>query len=410
LRAARALAGATPLRVHYWARQEAGLPTRSIPGLIATSDVEFVVVFNPETPDRTAAIEGRGPSPLPALRESADLVQRMGAAHLLYPCNTAHYFIHRATPTDLPLRVPLVDLIGVTVEAVAAAAVRRVGLLATTGTILTGLYQDGLRAQGLEVLVPSTHARPAAEREVGPDGRMLAATYARHGARAGARLEPRAFAALAAEFVDRLGEQQGLVMETIVGVLGVKAGHTTGLAAQLIEEAARRLADRGAEAFVLGCTELPLVLTGDAIELAGRVVPLIDPTRVAAARLRALPGSHGIAGGLGPEATIDLLEKLSAPPDFTALQRDILRATVEQLGARRDQDHLKMFAVATRDPIDAARRLAQAGAEFLVLAESAAGAGAAVEAATRLPVVVARRGTRIGAEVVRRAASSAVHP
>lgn len=390
-------------------RKEGVLLTRNVPGLIARSDVEFVVVFNPETPDRTAAIEGRGPSPLPWLSESARLLQQMGASHLAYPCNTAHYFIHRATAAELPLAVPLVDMIGETVRAVTGARRRHVGLLATTGTIRTGLYQDALAAKGLDVVLPERRVPEAASHEIDANGRVLAEVYDRFGVRAGEPLAAPQLGALLDHLIALLGEQDGLVMETILGAHGVKAGFTAGVARQLAERAAGRLIERGAEAIVLGCTELPLVLTAREARFAGRAAALVDPTRLVADRLRGMAGSHGIAGGLGPEATIDILEKMDAPADFTGLQRDILRATVEQLGARRDQDHLKMFAIATRDPLDAAKRLAAAGAGFLVLSDSAASAASRVSAATGLLALAGRTGQRLGSDVVRHATSSPAH-
>ena len=194
-------------------------------------------------------------------------------------------------------------------------------------------------------------------------------------------------------------------MEAIVGALGVKAGYTTGVPAQLAAEAGRRLAERGAQALVLGCTELPLLLTGRAAVLDGRAVPLVDPTSVVAGRLLAGPAPLGVAGGLGPEATIDLLVKLGAPRDLTDLLYDVLRATVAELGARRDQDHLKLLAVAGPDAVDAAERLARTGADFLVLTRSAAGAAEAVAAATGLAVLADGEDRPVGIEVVRRAAA-----
>lgn len=387
--------------------KEVVLLTRSVPGLIAQSDVEFIVVFNPQTPDRTAAIEGRGPSPLPWLSESARLLQQMGASHLAYPCNTAHYFLHRATADELPLAVPLVDMIAETVRAAVDVGCRRVGLLATTGTIRTGLYQDALTARGLDVVLPARRAPEVSSTGIETNDRVSPEIYSRFDVRPGEPVAALQFGSLVHYLTAVLGEQDGLVMEAIVGARGVKAGYTQGVPRQLAEEAARRLVERGAEAIVLGCTELPLVLAGREIRFAGRRAVFIDPTRVVAERLRGIEGSHGIAGGLGPEATIDMLEKMDAPADFTVLQRDILRATVEQLGARRDQDHLKMLAIAGRDPVDAAKRTITAGAGFLALTESAASAASAVSAATGLPVLVAQAGRRLGPDVVRRAVSVA---
>jgi aspartate/glutamate racemase len=199
-------------------------------------------------------------------------------------------------------------------------------------------------------------------------------------------------------------------METIRGAFGVKAGFTSGVAAQLVAEAGRRLVARGAQALVLGCTEVPLVLTGRTAEIDGRTVPLVDPATVVAERLLARPGPHGIAGGLGPEATIDLLVKMGAPLDFTDLQYAILRATVAEFGARRDQDHLKLLAIAGPDPVDAARRLAAAGADFLALSRAAADAEAEVAAATGLVVVADRPDRPAALSIVRAAVAAAAIP
>jgi aspartate racemase len=340
------------------------LAVRMLPGLVGCSNVEFVVVFNPETPDRTAAIKSGSASPVPYLRESALLLQRMGASHIVYACNTAHYFIPRlfdSNGDDSPLRVPIVDLIAAAVEDIAKAGITRVGLLASTGTVMAGLYQEALRTQRIEVLLPST----------GP-----------------------------------LGEQEGLVMEAIYGANGIKAGQTAGIARQLAEEAALRLVGRGADAIILGCTELSLVMKDMRLRRDGRPIVLIDPAKAAAVRMRAIGGTHGIAGGLGSEATVAFLDAMDAPADFVELQRAIVRATRDELGATRDQQHLKMLCIASSDPVDAARRLARAGVDFLVMADSAAAATKDAEAATRLPALSAGAGPPLAKEVVLRAARS----
>lgn len=328
-----------------------------IPGLVGHSPVEFVVVFNPETPDRTAAITRGAESPLPFLCDSALLLQNMGASHVVYACNTAHYFVPeviRACSQRSVLHVPIVDLIDAAVEVAADAGLRSVGLLATTGTLEAALYQEALRKKKIEVLLPST------------------------------------------------GEQERLVMEAIYGERGIKAGTTTGIARQLVHEAARRLVDRGAEGIILGCTELPLVMKGVRPRPGRRAIMLIDPAQAVAARLKQIGGSHGIAGGLGPEATVAFLEAMDAPEDFIDLLRDIVRATREELGAERDQEHPKMLGIASPDPVGAARRVAQAGAGFLVMARSAAWAREDAAAATGMPALV-HAGQRFGRDVVQRA-------
>jgi aspartate/glutamate racemase len=183
---------------------------------------------------------------------------------------------------------------------------------------------------------------------------------------------------------------------------------TTGIARQLAHEVARLLVDRGAEAIILGCTELPLVMK-DVDLRHGRhrsAIMLIDPAQAVAARMKRMGGSHGIAGGLGPEATVAFLEAMDAPQDFIDMLRDIVRATREELGAERDKEHLEMFGIASPDPVDAARRVAQAGAGFLVMARSAAWAREDAASATGMTALVHddQRGQRIGRDVVQRAA------
>jgi aspartate racemase len=66
-------------------------------------------------------------------------------------------------------------------------------------------------------------------------------------------------------------------MEAIFGKGGVKAGFTLGRPRELVVAAARRLIEKGAEAIIAGCTEIPLVLKDEDIS-----VPLIDPMLAAA--------------------------------------------------------------------------------------------------------------------------------
>ena len=66
-------------------------------------------------------------------------------------------------------------------------------------------------------------------------------------------------------------------MEAIVGKKGIKAGHTEGEPKKIIVDIAHRLMERGAEAIIAGCTEVPLVLRKEDIS-----VPLIEPMSIMA--------------------------------------------------------------------------------------------------------------------------------
>jgi len=66
-------------------------------------------------------------------------------------------------------------------------------------------------------------------------------------------------------------------MEAIFGKQGVKAGFTSGRPKEIIQSVAQTLIRRGAEAVIAGCTEVPLVLKEEDIE-----VPFIEPLQILA--------------------------------------------------------------------------------------------------------------------------------
>ncbi|HEY8415928.1 MAG TPA: amino acid racemase, partial [Thermaerobacter sp.] len=127
----------------------------------------------------------------------------------------------------------------------------RVGLLATELTVESGLYHRALAEVGIEVIVP----------------------------------EP---------------DVQDLVTRSIFGPEGIKAGCYAPSRSRLLA-AGHHLVERGAQALIAGCTELPIVLRpGDF------PVPLIDPAEILArAALREVLGVDTAGGGGGgwPEGT-----------------------------------------------------------------------------------------------------------
>jgi len=171
--------------------------------------IHLIVDSNPKTPDRTQFILGQGPSPVTAICEGLRRVARAGADLIVIPCNTAHVFIEElraATP------VPIVDLV-----ATCAEEARRlfepgskIGVLATTGTVTSGLYDKALSNQRLVALKPEQNGQEA-------------------------------------------------LMEAIYGPRGIKAGYLEPNALQ-VRQLGRRLIERGCRAVVAGCTEVALVL------------------------------------------------------------------------------------------------------------------------------------------------------
>lgn len=127
----------------------------------ATDDsdhVHLLVDSNPDVPSRIAALIDRtGESPEPELVRMAQRLRVAGAEALAIACNTAHAYAQAiATAVD----IPLLDMIGLTAERIAAMALRhrRVGLLASTAVVDLGLYRRALSDRGIAVAVPARQA------------------------------------------------------------------------------------------------------------------------------------------------------------------------------------------------------------------------------------------------------------
>lgn len=201
--------------------------------------LRMLVEHNPRIPDRTAHLLGRGADPTPTLSAACKRLEAGGAALIAMPCNTAHAYLPDVRPG---LAIPVVDMLAETVAHIEAAhpGCSRVGLLATSGTIATGIYREAAREAPFELLTPE----PAWQ------ARVMAAIY---------------------------GEQ------------GVKAGHTSGPCVDDLHAAIVHLAARGATVMILGCTELPMLLGQQhGYDAAGIAVDLVDPTLVMARRCIAL--------------------------------------------------------------------------------------------------------------------------
>jgi aspartate racemase len=197
----------------------------------AERDQEHIRIFidnNPHIPDRTAALRGKGNDPIPAMLESARGLEKAGADFIIVPCNTAHYFVKQI---EKKLDIPVLSMIEATVNYVRTQypEVKTVGLLASTGTVLSGVYKNEFDACGITMLAPDAD------------------------------------------------EQENLVMESIYGKQGIKAGFTDGLPHESLKKAGEILHKRGAEILLMACTEIPLALrNGDA------EIPLLDPTSILA--------------------------------------------------------------------------------------------------------------------------------
>ena len=189
----------------------------------AACDADHIRVFidsNPAIPDRTAAILSGGTDPVPEMTRALRTLEKCGADCVIMPCNTAHYFLPRLQAlTD----IPFISMLEATAKACAAAYPgRTAAILGTKGTLQTRLYHNALAAQNVQALTPN-------------------------------------------------GQEQDELMRLIYDV--VTAGRPLAPEAEAWTRLLDGLRARGADYFILGCTELPLL--ADTLPHPG---PFIDPT------------------------------------------------------------------------------------------------------------------------------------
>ncbi|MGI6698097.1 MAG: aspartate/glutamate racemase family protein [Clostridia bacterium] len=115
--------------------------------------IHVIIDNNPQIPDRTAFLLGKGESPLKSLVNSAVKLQLMGADLLAMPCNTAHYFYDEIVKfVDIPF-INMIDEVAAGIRA-KNLGVNRVGLLATKGVYSMGIYSRYLQKYGIEAVIP----------------------------------------------------------------------------------------------------------------------------------------------------------------------------------------------------------------------------------------------------------------
>ncbi|KAF1051241.1 MAG: Aspartate racemase [Burkholderia gladioli] len=109
--------------------------------------LKVIVEQNPQIPDRTAHLIGDGPDPTVSLYATCKRLEQGGANLVAIPCNTAHAFVERIQPR---LSIPIVNMLSVTAPFLRERfpSLREAGVLATSGTLASGVYGDALAAAG----------------------------------------------------------------------------------------------------------------------------------------------------------------------------------------------------------------------------------------------------------------------
>ena len=125
----------------------------------ATCDQEhlpMIVRHLPNIPDRTAYILGDSDkSPAPYIKEAALKLQEEKVAQIAVPCVTSHFF-HDEIQKDVS--VPVLDGFCDAAEALLSKGCKKVGIMATNGTVTSGLFTKALSEKEIECIYPDeTH-------------------------------------------------------------------------------------------------------------------------------------------------------------------------------------------------------------------------------------------------------------
>jgi len=192
--------------------------------------IHTVIDNNTNIPDRSECIFGQGPSPVPEMIKSAERLSAMGADVIIIGCNTAHYFLPEV---EKKVNIPFINMIEETAKFCANEGYHTLGLLASAGTCASGIYKKEFEKLGMVLLHPEE-----AEQEV--------------------------------------------IHQMIYD--GVKATNYTYDAAPA-QSVLHTMEQRGVEAFILGCTEVPV-----AVRMYHLQGCFVDATEVLAERAVAWAG------------------------------------------------------------------------------------------------------------------------
>ncbi|WBA84843.1 aspartate/glutamate racemase family protein [Endozoicomonas sp. GU-1] len=126
---------------------------------LANSDQEHLpmLVHNvPQIPDRSACILQGGKDPLPSLLQGLKRLENAGAMCIVIPCNTAHYWFGALQAHST---VKMISIIDVVCQELVRRGITNVGLMATNATVAAGIYKQRVGALGGECQVPDDLAQ-----------------------------------------------------------------------------------------------------------------------------------------------------------------------------------------------------------------------------------------------------------
>lgn len=195
-------------------RAGANFLQRAIDLCPAVRDQEFIEILlhsNSSIPDRTRAIVYGEASPMPELLRSVEMMNTWGADYIVLTCNTSYYYGERLEAAS---RGEILSPIPLLTRHVKESGFRKIGLLATTGTLRASIFQQAIAGHDLELITLDNH------------------------------------------------DQETLFMRSVYMDGGLKSSEIKHEAYSLMHQSARKLLQAGAEVIIGGCSEVSLGMAG----------------------------------------------------------------------------------------------------------------------------------------------------
>ena len=119
--------------------------------------LDILLYSKPSIPDRTAYITGQSSdSPLVPLIQAAQTLESGGASCIAIPCATSHFFYDDISQA---VNVPIINMLDETVRCAAEQGARKICLLATDGTLKSGIFHKAFEKHGIAVIAPPEDAQ-----------------------------------------------------------------------------------------------------------------------------------------------------------------------------------------------------------------------------------------------------------
>lgn len=116
--------------------------------------IDMIILSHAKIPDRTSAIKsGNTKEVFHALLDDIYMLEKNGCTAVAIPCNTSHYFYPALqAETD----IPIINMVRSAIEDVKKArpTAKKIGILATDGTVFSDIYRKECIDMGLEAVYP----------------------------------------------------------------------------------------------------------------------------------------------------------------------------------------------------------------------------------------------------------------